>query len=184
MNAQSRVQDGGPLRLRARDAEDLQALAVHLQDALVPLADTAYLKADKRFVLVANRFRWEGAPEEVPEEASEQLAEEVSEPAGDARFEDAEVEPGTLYQRVNCGLCFDKVRGVKVRGVDLKDRRQILSLLTLTSGPGSVTLVFSGGVEIRLEVERILCHLEDLGEPWPTRWRPGHHLEEPEARGD
>ena len=183
MNAQATRPDRGPLRLRARDAEDLQALAVQLQDALVPLADTAYLKAEKRFVLVANRFRWEGAPEEVPEEISEAVPEEIPEPAGDARFEDAEVDPGTFYQRVNCGLCFDKVRGVKVRGVDLKDRRQILSLLTITSGPGAVTLVFSGGAEIRLEVERILCHLEDLGEPWPTRWRPGHDLDEPEAHG-
>ncbi len=32
----------------------------------------------------------------------------------------------------------------------------------------------SGGGEISLEVSDIRCHLEDLGEPWPTRWRPGH----------
>ena len=180
MSVQTKSRDGAPLKLRARDAEDLQAIAVHLQDALVPLADAAYLKSEKRFVLVANRFRWEGAPEPAPE------AEPESEPAagdtGDARFEDAEEDAGMLYQRVNCGLCFDRVRGVKVRGVDLKDRRQILSLMTLSSGAGTVTLVFSGGAEIQLQVERILCHLEDLGEPWPTRWRPGHALDEPEPR--
>jgi hypothetical protein len=29
-----------------------------------------------------------------------------------------------------------------------------------------------------LEVDRILCFLDDLGEPWPTRWRPKHPVEE------
>ena len=28
--------------------------------------------------------------------------------------------------------------------------------------------------EIRLEVDRFSCHLEDVGEPWPTVWRPEH----------
>jgi hypothetical protein len=35
-------------------------------------------------------------------------------------------------------------------------------------------LIFAGGAAIRLEVDGILCHLEDLGEPWPTRWQPAH----------
>jgi hypothetical protein len=35
-------------------------------------------------------------------------------------------------------------------------------------------LVFSGGGVIRLEVSGLLCHMEDLGEGWPTRWRPTH----------
>ena len=31
---------------------------------------------------------------------------------------------------------------------------------------------------IRLDVERILCHLDDLGDPWPTRWKPKHPVED------
>jgi hypothetical protein len=157
----------GPLKLRARDAEDLRALAALLQDALVPLSDIAYLKAQKRFVLVANRFRWEldGAPGE---------AAPAPEAESDARFEDAEAQAGPPFQRVHCGLCFDRVRNVRVRGIDLKAGDQILNLLTLEAGPGRVTLVFSGGAEVRLEVSQIRCHMEDLGEPWPTRWRPAH----------
>jgi hypothetical protein len=27
---------------------------------------------------------------------------------------------------------------------------------------------------IRLEGAGITCRLKDLGEPWPTRWRPRH----------
>jgi hypothetical protein len=48
-----------PLKLRARDAEDLAVLSAMLQDALVPIADMVYLTEDKRFVLALNRFRWD-----------------------------------------------------------------------------------------------------------------------------
>ena len=163
-----------PLKLRARDSEDLQTIAAHLQDALVPLSDMTYLKAEKRFVFVANRFRWEMVG---PEDGA---APAASKPEGDARFADVDEEPaaGRLYERVNCGVCFDRVRGVRVRGVDPRDRDQILNLLTLEAGPGAITLVFSGGAQIRLDVSQIRCHIEDLGEPWPTRWRPGHDADE------
>ena len=164
-----------PLKLRARDSEDLQTIAAHLQDALVPLSDTAYLKPEKRFVLVANRFRWEAGEAEdgAPPPAA-------PDPAEDARFTDVEDDSGggRLYERVNCGVCFDRVRGVRVRGVNPQDRDQILNLLTLEAGPDAITLVFSGGAQIRLDVSQIRCHIEDLGEPWPTRWRPGHDADD------
>ena len=71
------------------------------------------------------------------------------------------------------------MRKVHFRGVDLRRKDQLLNLLTLEADPGAVTLLFSGGGEIRLEVSGIRCHLEDLGEPWPTRWRPDHAEAEP-----
>ena len=170
----------GPLKLRAHDIEDLRALATCLQDALVPVADLAYLKAEKRFVMVANRFKWEGGAQTAPEpapaapEAAPEVASEVAraDRDSDARFEEA--DGGPLYQRVNCTVCFDWVRNIRFRGLDLRRKDQLLNLLTLEADPGAVTLLFSGGGEIRLEVSDIRCHLEDLGEPWPTRWRPGH----------
>jgi len=164
------------LKLRARDADDLQTIARCLQDALIPLADTAYLKPEKRFVMVANRFRWEGVPDE--ERTPAQSPDSNSGDTGDARFEDVEGNSGAIYERVNCGLCFDGVRNVKFRGVDLRDRQQILSVLTLTYDPGAISIVFSGGAEIRLEVDKVRCHLDDLGEPWPTRWRPAHDTDD------
>ncbi len=167
----------GPLKLRAHDIEDLRALATCLQDALVPVADLAYLKAEKRFVMVASRFKWEGGAQTAPDSAPEPAPAVAPEVAGaerdsDARFEEA--DGGPLYQRVNCTVCFDWVRNIRFRGVDLRRKDQLLNLLTLEADPGAVTLLFSGGGEIRLEVSDIRCHLEDLGEPWPTRWRPDH----------
>jgi len=47
------------LKLRACDTSDLAVISAMVQDALVPLADMAYLAEDRRFVLALNRFRWD-----------------------------------------------------------------------------------------------------------------------------
>jgi len=47
------------LKLRARDADDLAVISAMVQDALVPIADMAYLTEEKRFVLALNRYRWD-----------------------------------------------------------------------------------------------------------------------------
>lgn len=165
------------LKLRAHDVEDLATIAAVLQDALVPVADLAYLKPEKRFVMVATRFRWETAPDEADVADDADGAAETPPPAGDARFEDADAEDladALPFERINCGICFDKVRAVRFRGLDPRARDEMLNLLTVTAAPGAITLVFAGGGEIRLEVGAVRCFLEDLGEAWPTRWRPRH----------
>ncbi len=159
-----------PVKLRARDSEDLEVIAAWLQDALVPLLDVAYLQREKRFVMVANRFRWESI------DRGQAPASAEDKPEGDARFEDDSLAPA--FERVNCGVCFDRVRAVRFRGPEFANKDQILNLLTLHAESGAITLLFSGGAAIRLEVDAIACHLEDLGEPWPTRWHPSH--DEPE----
>ncbi len=170
----------GQLKLRARDVEDMRVIAAFLQDALVPLKDVAYQKREKRFVMVVNRFRWEkiDAPGEAEPPRTSETAEES---AGDARFEDEDAQ--LPYERVNCGIRFDKVTNVRVRGLDLRRRDQFLNLLTVSAEPRAVTLVFSDGAAIRLDLTDIACHLEDLGEPWPTRWRPQHRLDGGDASG-
>ena len=51
----------GPLKIIARDAEDLTVVSACLQDALIPLNEMRYLPQERRFIMVANRFRWERA---------------------------------------------------------------------------------------------------------------------------
>jgi hypothetical protein len=164
--------DGGGLKLKARDPGDLDVIAALLQDALVPLTDAIFLKSDKRFILVVNRFKWPQAEDKKIPAAP--ATDPAADPEGnrDAKFEDAEGEPP--YERVNCGICFERVLKVRAKNVDLSDRQQILNLLTITSDAKSVTLLFSGGSAIRLEVSALSCHIEDLGEGWLTRWRPVH----------
>ncbi len=175
------VPGAAPLKLRAHDAEDLRALAACLQDALVPLADVAYLKAEKRFVMVANRFMWERGARPAPVPAPEPV-EASAEAGADARFDEAEA--GSISYRVNCAVTFDRVRNVGFRGLDPREKDQILNLLTIELEPGEVRLVFAGGGAIRLEVRDLRCHLEDVGEPWPTHWRPNHAEAEPDPESN
>ncbi len=141
-----------PLKLRAEDAEDVGILSAILQDALVAVSEIAWLAEEKRFVLVANRFRWEPPAE----------------------------GPRRNFERHLCGLRIDEVRSVQRRGFHPREGDRLLVLLALRAEPGLLYLDFAGGSSIRLEVGRILCHLEDFGEPWPTKWRPRHPVEDVE----
>jgi hypothetical protein len=175
-----------PLKLRARDLDDMAVIAAMLQDAVVRPAEMTYLAQEKRFVMVLSRFRWEdpdlkaaaehraGPDDQSPEPGADR--EEREDDDGDARFEDAGPRP--LYERVNAGLCFEKVRRVRTQKLDLRDKDQVLSLLTVEARPRALTLVFSGGGLVRLEVGAIACFLEDLGEPWPTPWLPLHERDD------
>ena len=54
----------------------------------------------------------------------------------------------------------------------------MLEVLTIVAEGDALTLVFAGDAVIRFEIDRVHCLLEDFGEPWPTRWRPQHPLED------
>jgi len=138
------------LKLRAEDEEDLAVISAILQDALVAVGEMAWLPEEQRFVLVANRFR----RETVPTGSRPDL------------------------QRTMSGLRFDGVKNVQRRGFSPRDSERLLVLLAIRAGAGALYLDFAGGSSIRIEVDRILCHLDDLGEPWPTRWQPRHPVED------
>lgn len=150
------------LKLRAADAEDLAVMSAILQDSLVAIAEMAYLPEEHRFALVANRFRWEPPVSRAK--------------PGDKQIKQAAKPPSA--ERVLTGLCIDGVRAVSRRGFHPREADRILSLLAVRvegeGAPTALILDFAGGSSVRLEVDRIMCHLDDLGEPWPTPWRPKH----------
>lgn len=155
------------LKLRAKDGEDFEVLSAVLQDALVAVSDMTQLPRERRFVMVANRFRWETrAP---LDDFPDQPGQHIPEREGDARFEDV-----PLYERVHCGVTFDRVKSVQYRGFRKSGSDRILNLLALVRDDEGVTLQFSENAALRLRGPRVVCHLEDLGDPWPTRWRPDH----------
>ncbi len=168
-----------PLKLRARDGEDMDVIAALLQDALVPLADITYQKSEKRFILVANRFNWPQGDPATPNPATPSPRPGDDDDAEDAPFEDATFEDDgePQFERVNSGVCFDRVRHVRFKDLDPRAHDEIVNLLTIKTEPGAITLMFSGGGGIRLEVSDVICHLEDIGQTWPTRWRPQHDAE-------
>lgn len=134
------------LKLRAEDEEDLAVFSACLQDALAPVGDMEWLRDEKRFVMVVNRFRWE-----------------------------CKDEP---CERILAGICFDEVEDVKVQGFSRAERTRILELLALRRQGDAVVLEFADGARLRLAAPRIRAVIEDLGEPWPTRWRPRHPIDE------
>ncbi len=142
------------LKLRAEDADDLAVISACLQDALVLVADLAFVPEEQSFLMVANRFRWERgrAP-----------------------------DPAAADERVLCGVSFRDVRQASYRGFRRSAGQTILCLLAiraeLAEAGGVIHLDFAGGASIRLEVGSIRAHVRDLGEPWPTQWRPGHDLD-------
>lgn len=162
------------LRLRAEDSEDLHIVAAVLQDALVAISDMEFLAKEHCFAVVANRFRWENCDAPDLATTDEPTIMPVSQSGNEN--EDVAFGPCTAYERVNCGIRFDGVAQVRCKGLDRRERGRILELLTIEAEPGAVVLVFAGGAAVRLEGASITCHIEDLGEPWPTRWRPRHPL--------
>jgi hypothetical protein len=142
------------LKLRAEDSDDLAVISACVQDALISVRDLTYERAEHRFTLVVNRFRWEGKPDGV---------------GGDAAFE-----------RTHAAIVFDEVAGIAYRGFRRSDGDRILSLLAIRTGDksGTIELEFAGGAAVRLKVGAIRVRITDIGEPWPTAWQPDHEAGE------
>ena len=146
------MKEVNPLKLRASDQEDLAVISAILQDSVIAMDEMTFLKEECRFAFVANRFRWEDASRDKP------------------------LEGDIIYERVNCGICFDTVTAVRHNGLNQAKKAQIISLLSIVAEEDFIDLAFSAGIVVRLHVEKILCHLQDLDEPWPTQRRPSHPL--------
>ncbi len=148
-----------PLKLIALDNDDIEVVSTHLQDAVLKIADIVWLPAEKRLVLGLNRFDWEACGHATP-----------------------------CYQRRRTALRFERVMAFRCRNVSPTDKDAVLNLLAVeyaeTDAPaGTVTLIFSGGAALRLEVECLECELADLGPTWTTAARPAHVDDQADGRG-
>ena len=143
-------------RLIAFDADDLEVISAHLQDALVRVGEMAYLPRTKQFAMVAARFDWVGA---------------VVRKTGSLNCE-----------RCRTGLHFGRVLKVSCLGFHRQDQALILNLLDIgfkeTEPPaGYVELIFSAGRAIRLYVECLEAEIRDLGIRWTAKSAPHHPID-------
>ena len=148
-----------PLKFIALDADDLAVVSTHLQDATVRVADVLWRPQEQRLVLAIDRFDWPATVCEQPE-----------------------------LRRCRSALRFERVRACKCKHVNPCGKDAVLNLLAVefeqTDPPGGiVTLTFSGGPQLRLEVECLECELADLGPSWTTAAKPIHIEEPPTAVG-
>ena len=148
-----------PLKLIALDKDDLEVVSTHLQDALLSVADIVWLPSSKRLVLALSRFDWESVACGNPQ-----------------------------YQRRRTALRFERVNSFKAQKIKPADKAVMLNLLAVefseTDSPaGSVTLTFSGGAMLKLEVECLEAELSDLGPAWTTTLVPGHPEDTAQSSG-
>jgi hypothetical protein len=137
------------LKFVALDGEDLEVVSAHLQDAVVRASEVLWRPQERRLVIALNRFDWEAAQYGKPE-----------------------------YRRRRAALRFERVLSCKCRDIP-RGEDVVLNLLSVefaeTDTPaGIVTLTFSGGGALRLEVECLEAELADLGPTWTTAVCPAH----------
>lgn len=141
------------LKFVVLDEEDLEVVSAHVQDAVVKVSDVLWRPQEKRLVVALNRFDWEGAQTAPPR-----------------------------FRRRRSALRFERVQSCKCRHVNPAGKDAVLNLLAVefseTEAPsGIVTLIFSGDVALRLEVECLEAELADLGPAWTAAACPAHRVE-------
>jgi len=138
------------LKLVALDNDDIEVVSAHVQDSCVRIGDILWRPAEKRLIVVINRFDWESAQ-----------------------------SPQPPYRRRRAALRFERVNAFKARNVACADKDAVLNLLAVEFNPtdtpaGQVILTFSGGAALRLDVECLEAELADLGPVWATACCPAH----------
>ena len=140
-----------PLRLKALDGDDVQVISALVQDSVLPAAEMAWRKSERRFGMLLNRFRWEDP----------------------ATTREAE--------RVQSVLCVENVMAVRSQGLDPRDRDTVLSLLAVVFAPGedgtgTILLILAGDGEIAIDVEAPELVLRDVTRPYaaPSGKAPRH----------
>lgn len=157
MTRDARFEDGGerPLRLRAYDPDDLAVISALLQDAVFVRPDARWLRPERRFAILVNRFRWEDL-----------LRAEQS---------------GRSFERVRSVVSVEDALRVHTSGLDQVDAGTILSILSLAwlpdaDGAGTVELTLSGDGAVRIGVEALEVILRDVTRPYraPSGKAPRH----------
>jgi hypothetical protein len=144
------------LKLVALDRDDIEVVSAHVQDAVVKVADIFWQPREHRFVMALNRFDWMNAVD-----------------ADGAKSKSPD------YRRCRTALRFERVISCKCRGLDQTGKDALLNLLAVefadrAAPAGTVTMTFSGGGAIRLEVECLEAELVDLGEVYAAMNCPDH----------
>ena len=139
------------LKLRAASPDDLQIISVVTQDAIARVGDMKFNKSAATLTLVLSRFKQES-------------------------------KNGNSGERVRSGLRFNNVLSLQSQGIDRTDPGAYAVLLSIeftASKPkptGEITLMFSGGGQLKANVEYIEAHLVDYADARETTSLPMHPI--------
>lgn len=137
-----------PLRLIARDAEDVQVIAALVQDAVLPASEMRFDRKSRRFAMLLNRYRWEGP----------QKGERVQ-----------------CLLTVEDVMAV-KTAGPDPRAADVVLSILTLTFEQGEDGTGAVELTFAGDGALRCAVEALEITLRDVTRPYraPSGKEPQH----------
>ena len=141
------------LKLIGKNHEDLRVISAYLQDSIAVIRDIVFLKENKTFIMIVNRFMWE------------------------------DVEKGVfrVNKRIRCAIKFEEVIQVKSQNINQKNKNKLLECLAIKCGSAlddiyNIKIFFSGGGIITIISETIDVILEDLGKPWNVKHIPRHSI--------
>ena len=141
------------LKLIVRNREDLKVISAYSQDSVVAIKDITFLKKNRIFIMIINRFMWE------------------------------DIEKGINRQskRIRCALKFEGILKVKSKKINQKNKNKRLECLAIEcneilSKNNEIIFFFAGGGVITLISEFIEAVMHDLGKPWNVRHAPKHKI--------
>ena len=141
------------LKLIGKNQEDLKVISVYSQDSIVAVKDIIFLKKNRIFVMIMNRFMWE------------------------------DIEKGINRQskRIKCALKFEGILKVKSKKINQKNKNKRLECLTIECNEilgknNEIIFFFAGGGIITLISESIEVAIHDLGKPWNVKHIPKHKI--------
>ena len=82
------------LKLIGKNQDDLKVISAYLQDSIVTVKDIVFLKQNKSFIMIVNRFMWE----------------------------DAEKGVFRKNKRIRCAIKFEEVQTVRSKNINQKKK--------------------------------------------------------------
>ena len=140
------------LKLIGKNPEDLKVISAYTQDSIVAIKDMIFLKKNRIFVMIVNRFMWE------------------------------DVEKGIHRQnkRIRCAIKFEGILKVKSKKINQKNGNKRLECLAIKCNEilnkNYEIIFFYGQCIITLISEAIEVVLHDFGEAWNAKYIPKHKI--------
>ena len=140
------------LKLIGKNQEDLKVISAYSQDSIVNVKDIVFLKENRTFVMITNRYMWE------------------------------DVEKGVFRKnrRIRCAIKFEEVLTVKSKNINQKNKKPLECLAIecnlIADNNYDINFFFSGDSVITLVSEAIEVVMHDLGKPWNVKHFPIHEI--------
>ena len=141
------------LKLLGKNQEDLKIISAYLQDSILIVKDIVFLKQNRTFIMIVNRFMWE------------------------------DVEKGVFRQnkRIRCAVKFEEVIKVECKNINQKNKNKPLECLAIKCSSifdetYKINIFFAGNSIITITSEVIEVALHDLGKPWNVKHIPIHKI--------